>query len=284
MDCHAKARNDIIKPLSIKINLTMNIFLLLFTEILYRPIFNLLIVFLSVFGWNLWIAIILLTIVTRLAMIKQTSIGNDMQKGMGDLQPKLQEIQEKYKDDPKKLSAETMKVFKTQGKWPLKWCLMMLIQIPVFIWLFTVIRKISNNEIPAERLYSFFPFGAKYLDPANINHMFLGMDLLATKNIALTIIAAVFTYLQMKLTTLAKPATPTIPGANTPDMSKMMWFMNIFMVFMIGSFVYGTQTWIGLYITTTSIFSVAQYSIQYRALLKAKWLEWRSKGQNIIVK
>lgn len=34
---------------------------------------------------------------------------------MSDLQPKLQEIQEKYKDDPKKLSQETMKVFKTHG-------------------------------------------------------------------------------------------------------------------------------------------------------------------------
>jgi YidC/Oxa1 family membrane protein insertase len=36
-----------------------------------------------------------------------------MQHGMNDLQPKLKEIQEKYKDDPKKLSAETMKLFKT---------------------------------------------------------------------------------------------------------------------------------------------------------------------------
>lgn len=261
----------------------MNIFSLLFTEILYRPIFNLMVVFLAIFWWNLWIAIILLTVITRLAMIKQTSIGNDMQKGMGDLQPKLQEIQEKYKDDPKQLSAETMKVFKTHGKWPLKGCLMMLIQIPVFIWLFTVIRKISNNQIPAEWLYSFMPFGAKYLDPANINHMFLGIDLLATKNIVLTVVAAVFTFLQMKLTTIAKPMTPTIPGANTPDMWKMMWFMNIFMVFMIGSFVYGTQAWVGLYIATTSIFSVAQYSIQYRALLKVKFLEWKNKGQNMIV-
>jgi membrane protein insertase Oxa1/YidC/SpoIIIJ len=60
--------------------------------------------------------------------------------------------------------------------------------------------------------------------------------------------------------------------------------MNIFMVFMIGSFVYGTQAAIGLYIATTSIFSVVQYAIQYRALLKVKWMEWRSKGQNIIVK
>jgi len=66
-------------------------------------------------------------------MIKQSIAGTDMQKGMSKLQPKLQEIQEKYKDDPKKLSEETMKVFKTDGKGAFKGCLMMLIQIPVFI-------------------------------------------------------------------------------------------------------------------------------------------------------
>jgi len=60
----------------------MNIFALLFTEILYRPIFNLLVVFLAIFGLNLGIAIVLLTVVVRLAMIKQTLAGNDMQKGM----------------------------------------------------------------------------------------------------------------------------------------------------------------------------------------------------------
>ena len=89
---------------------------MLFTEILYRPIFNLLVIFLAIFGSNLGIAIVLLTVTIRLLTIKQFSAGNDMQKGMGALQPKLQEIQEKYKDDPKKLSEETMKVFKTDGK------------------------------------------------------------------------------------------------------------------------------------------------------------------------
>lgn len=68
------------------------------------------------------------------------------------------------------------------------------------------------------------------------------MDLLTTKNVVLTIIAAIFTYLQTKLTTLAKPATPNVPGQNVPDMGKMMGFMNIFMVFMIGSFVYTMQS------------------------------------------
>lgn len=262
----------------------MNIFSLLFAEILYRPIFNILVVFLKIFWGNLGIAVVLLTVTIRALMIKQTSAGNDMQKGMGDLQPKLTEIQEKYKDDPKKLSQETMKVFKTQWKGPLKGCLMMLIQIPVFIGLYYVVRKMANHAIPAERLYSFFSsFWSQYLNPENVSNHFLGMDLMATKNIVLTIIAAVFTFLQMKLTMIAKPQTPTIPWAKTPDMGKMMGFMNVFMVFMIGSFVYSMQSAIGLYITTTSLFSVIQYGIQYRAILFAKRKEFTSKGKGVII-
>lgn len=262
---------------------------MLFTEILYRPIFNILAIFLAIFGGNLGIAIVLLTITIRLLMVKQTLAGNDMQKGMGALQPKLNEIQEKYKDDPKKLSEETMKVFKTDGKWAFKWCLMMLIQIPVFIWLYYVIRHMATATIPQERLYSFFnSFWARFVESdalktGVINTHFLGMDLLATKNIALTIVAAVFTYLQTKLTTLAKPATPNVSGQKVPDMGKMMWFMNIFLVFMIGSFVYTMQTWVGLYMVTTTIFSVGQYAWQYRALLRAKWIEFTSKGKGVVI-
>jgi len=84
------------------------------------------------------------------------------------------------------------------------------------------------------------------------------MDLLATKNIVLTIVAGVFTFLQTKLTTIAKPETPAVPGQKVPDMGKMMGFMNYFLVFMIGSFVYSMQAGVGLYIVTTTIFSVVQ--------------------------
>jgi membrane protein insertase Oxa1/YidC/SpoIIIJ len=59
--------------------------------------------------------------------------------------------------------------------------------------------------------------------------------------------------------------------------------MNIFMVFMIGSFVYTMQTGVGLYIVTTTIFSVAQYARQYRALLKAKFGERTSRGKGIVI-
>ncbi len=262
---------------------------MLFTEILYRPIFNVLVIFLGIFWWNLGIAIVLLTITVRLLMIKQSIAGTDMQKGMSKLQPKLQEIQEKYKDDPKKLSEETMKVFKTDGKGAFKGCLMMLIQIPVFIWLYYVIRHMAWADIPEGWLYSFFHnFGVRFVDSEAlttwvIKTTFLGMDLLSTKNIALTIVAAVFTYFQTKLTTLAKPATPSVPGQKVPDMGKMMWSMNIFLVIMIGFFVYTMQAWVGLYLVTTTIFSVVQYAIQYRAILKVKWIEWTSKGKWVVI-
>lgn len=250
----------------------MNPFALIIAEVLYRPVFNLIVVFLWLFGGNLGWAIVCMTIVVRLLLLKPSMAGTQMQQSMWGIQPKMQEIQEKYKDDPKKLSEETMKLLKKEWGGPLKWCLSMLIQIPVFIGLFYVVRHVAANTIPPEWLYSFFySFGTQYLSLDGIHTSFLGMDLLATGNIVLSVVASVFTFLQMKLTTMVKPATPQVPGATMPDMNKMMWFMNIFLVVIMASFVYSTAGAIGLYITVTSLFSVVQYSIQYKSLLLAKW-------------
>lgn len=250
----------------------MNPISLIVSEILYRPIFNIIVVFLELFSSNLWWAIVAMTVVIRLLLLKPSMAGTQMQQSMGWLQPKMQELQEKYKDDPKKLSEETMKLLKKDGAGPLKWCLSMLIQIPVFIGLFFVVRHVANNQIPPEWLYSFFSsFGQNYITLDTINTSFLGTDLLATKNIWITVLATLFTYLQMKMTMMVKPATPQIPWTNAPDMSKMMWFMNIFLVVVMASFVWSTAGAIGLYILTTSLFSVVQFAIQYRVLIWAKF-------------
>jgi membrane protein insertase Oxa1/YidC/SpoIIIJ len=58
----------------------MNIFSVLVTQILYRPIFNVLIIFLALFGGNLGIAIILLTLVIRGLMFKSSAAGANMQQ------------------------------------------------------------------------------------------------------------------------------------------------------------------------------------------------------------
>ena len=99
----------------------------------------------------------------------------------------------------------------------------MLVQIPVFIGLFFVIRDIAADAISPDWLYSFlYTYGSGFLSLDGINTMRLGVDLLATGNIALAIFASLFTYLQMKMTMMMKPATPKVPGASMPDMTKMM--------------------------------------------------------------
>jgi membrane protein insertase, YidC/Oxa1 family, C-terminal domain len=163
----------------------MDVFGFLIAEFLYRPVYNILVAFLEVFEGNLGRAIVGLTLVVRLLLLNISLRGTKAQKGFHDLQPKIHEVQEKYKDDPEKQSAELMKVFKKEGAGPLKGCLGMLLQIPVFIGLFFVIRRIASNEVPIEWLYSFMQFGEKFFNQDFLEMTRLGMDLLATENAVL---------------------------------------------------------------------------------------------------
>ena len=272
----------------------MNIWNILVTQILYRPVFNVLIVFLALFWWRLWIAIVLLTLLVRWLMYKSSAASNNMQQGMSNIQPKIEELQKKYADDPQKLSEETMKVFKNEWKWPFKGCITMLIQIPVFIWLYRVILAISQMwtwdieiiNMTHGWLYSFFySFWEKYIDIQNIKSNFLWINLYDKGNWILTIIVTALYYLQMQLTQLTqnKKAMPKVPGATMPDMSKMMSGMNIWMSLMMWLMVFGLNSAVGLYLLTSCLFSICQYCRRYRAILKAKWNEKFHKNEPTII-
>jgi membrane protein insertase Oxa1/YidC/SpoIIIJ len=109
------------------------------------------------------------------------------------------------------------------------------------------------------------------IDTANLVTTFFGIDILSKNHIWLTIIGWVLMYINMTIMSWTKPMTaPSIPGANVPDMSKMMWFMNYFLVFMIGSFIYSVAAGIGLYIITSTLFGVLQVYYTNRILINAK--------------
>jgi membrane protein insertase Oxa1/YidC/SpoIIIJ len=76
--------------------------------------------------------------------------------------------------------------------------------------------------------------------------------------------------INMKIMWWTRPSTPTVPGADVPDMTKMMDFMNIFLVIMITSFVYSVATGVGLYIVTSTLVWVIQTWYQNRILINAK--------------
>ena len=113
----------------------------------------------------------------------------------------------------------------------------MLIQLPVFIGLYYVVRKFAEGAIPHEWIYSFFwSFGHGFTAGEGIDANFLGMNLFENNNIVLTVIVAVLNFTQFQLTSLTQKANKpaAMPGGlQMPDMGNMMMIMNVMMTLMI---------------------------------------------------
>lgn len=97
------------------------------------------------------LAIILLTIAVRLVLLPLTVRQTRSMQAMQRLQPKVKELQRKYKGNRQKLNEELMKLYKEHQVNPLGGCLPLLLQAPVFIALFAVLQgQIAHAAIPAE--------------------------------------------------------------------------------------------------------------------------------------
>ena len=90
---------------------------------------------------NYGIAIILLTILVRLATMPLTNRQMRSMERMRQVQPKVKALQEKHGDDRQKQSEEMMKLYRAEGVNPLGGCFPMLLQLPVFIGLFYALRS-----------------------------------------------------------------------------------------------------------------------------------------------
>lgn len=90
---------------------------------------------------NYGVAIILLTILIRIIFWPLTHKGTESMKRMQELQPLMTALKAKHKDSPKKMQEETMALYRKHKVNPVSGCLPMLIQIPVFIALFIVLRS-----------------------------------------------------------------------------------------------------------------------------------------------
>ncbi|NIM19334.1 MAG: membrane protein insertase YidC [Candidatus Latescibacteria bacterium] len=89
---------------------------------------------------NYGVVIILLSVITKVLFYRLTHKSFKSMRDMQALQPKLQALKEKYKDDRQKISQETMRLYKEHGVNPLGGCLPLLLQMPVFIALFSVLK------------------------------------------------------------------------------------------------------------------------------------------------
>jgi len=96
-------------------------------------------------GLSWVLAIVLLTFTIRALLVRPTIKQMRSMRKMQELQPKMQEIRTKYKNDQQKMMEETRKLHKEMGVNPIAGCLPMLVQMPVFLGLFHVLRSFNRT-------------------------------------------------------------------------------------------------------------------------------------------
>ena len=215
--------------------------------ILYYPLFNALmfLVFL-IPGHNVGWAIIALTVIIRLILLPSSLNASRQQRRMQDLQPKLQAIQEKYKDDKQKQAEMLAKFYKDNKVNPLGSCLPLLIQLPILI----VLYKVFVNGLDTSRfslLYSWMPH------PTTIQTMFLGLDLSQPDRFILPVIAGLLQFYQ------GYQMTPKTKPGEQPEMAQMvskqmLYLMPVFTVLIAGRF----PAALPLYWVITTLFAIGQ--------------------------
>jgi YidC/Oxa1 family membrane protein insertase len=180
---------------------------------------------------NYGIAIILLTILVRIILYPLTLKSYKSMREMHKLQPHIQELQKKYKDDPKRMQKEMMLLYKEHKVNPFSGCLPMLLQMPILIALFTTLR--SAIEL---RGAPFMLWIKDLSEPDTLLRLPNGLPI----NI-LPILVTGAMFLQQKMTSM--PAT----SEQQAQQQKMMTFiMPIFMGFIFYNFPSGLNLYFGL--------------------------------------
>ena len=104
---------------------------------------------------NYGLAIILLTVVIRLAMWPLNVSQQRSMKMMQNLQPKIKAIQDRYKSDPQKMQQKLMEFYKEHKFNPMGGCLPLLIQLPIFILLYSALMSPQFIQIAGDTSLGF---------------------------------------------------------------------------------------------------------------------------------
>lgn len=226
--------------------------------------------FLATFLPNYGLAIIVLTIVVRIVLSPVTYKSYLAQAKMKVLRPEINELNEKYKDNPMKKQQETMKLQNKAGASPLSGCLPALMQIPVFYALFqffpSAFQLRHKPFLWADDLSSYdtiaeLPFSIPFYG----DHVSL-----------FPILASIAIFVYMMMTTGQTMAQNQQPGM--PNMKFIMYLSPIFMLFFFNNFASGLSLY---YFTsnliTIGIMLVIKYAIIDEEKIHAKIQENKKK-------
>src|SRR3989344_2738480 len=217
----------------------------LYTEILYRPLFNAVVFLYNVLpGQDFGLAIIALTAFIRVVFFPLSIRTVRSQKSLSQLNPKMQEIKQRLKGDSAAQSAEIMKLYKEHGVNPLAGCLPLIIQLPILIALYQAFIA----GLKPENLGMLYGFVA---NPGVINNISFGFLDITSKVPLLAILAGAAQFVQAWITK-GQTQGSSLSKEMTALNSQMLYFFPI-MIIVIG---WNLPAGLVLYWITTTVFSI----------------------------
>ena len=224
----------------------------LFDTILYIPFFNILVFLYNTVSFSdFGLAIILLTLIIRLILSPLSIKTFKSQKILGQLQPKIKAIQEKFKNEPQKQTQGIMEIYREHRVNPFSGCLPLLIQLPVLIALYRVsIAGFEPNSLSV--LYHFIK------SPDSLNSLSLGLFDLTKRSIFLSLAAGGAQFWQTKLS-LSSQKTQALSGSQDKNpmammSQQMLYFFPLITIIVSMSFPAGLP----LYWIATTAFSILE--------------------------
>lgn len=249
----------------------MDLIVDLFDLIFVVPMTNVLIAMARAFGGNFGIAIIVFTLLMKFVTWPLTSSQYKASRAMQAIQPKMQELQKKYKGkDPKKLQSETMALYREAGVNPLGCLFPMLAQFPIWIALYQVIR-LSLGETPesfvtlSQRLYPIpFVHSAVPLD-THLLYWNLGQP---DVSYVLPLFVGLTMYVQQKMITPTPAVAPATQQAMQQQQTQqmMLWMMPL----MFGFWSLNVPSGLALYWAVSNLSGIV---LQYFYL--GRKVDWR---------
>ena len=226
--------------------------------VFFDPIYNTLIFFVdTVRGGDVGIAIIATVIVVKTILLPLSIKAAKTQRIMRELEPKLKELKETYKDDRQKQAQEMMQLYKEYNLNPFASIFLMFLQIPIILALYFAVYSGGGIALPAvntDLLYSFIA------QPSVVTMNFLGLIDITGRSIILAVGAGItqFIFTSMTLPKLAERDADAGPNFKEDFMRNMHVQMKYVMPVIIAVVAYTISAAIALYFVVSNIVGIAQ--------------------------
>lgn len=209
---------------------------------------------------NYGIAIILLTILTKVLMYPITAKGSQGTARMQELQPKIQEIQAKYKNNPQKMNQEMAEFYKREGYNPMSGCLPLLIQFPIFIAMY----NLFNNHFDLRGASFIAGWISDLSQPEAIYKFAEPINLVIWKMSAIRGLPIIYVASQLLYGKFTQQ--PQSGGQSASQMKIMMYGMPIMFFFIL----YDVPSGLLVYWIVSNVLTIGQQAVINRMIHKKK--------------